>query len=73
MTNHCVADDKKQVAIFLLAVLEAVLNEQVKGKIIPHDVSKYVLDAVRDQAYRQGWGLLPSSNSTFAPRAICFV
>jgi hypothetical protein len=57
MTNHHhrVADDKKQVAIFLLAVLEAVLNEQVNARLISHDTAKYILDAVRDQAYKLGW------------------
>ena len=50
-----IADDKKQVAIFLLAVLESILSEQVKANLISHDAAKYVLDAVRDQAYRQGW------------------
>jgi hypothetical protein len=50
-----VADGKKQIAVFLLAVLEAVLNEQVKSRLISHNAAKYVLDAVRDQAYRQGW------------------
>lgn len=54
MGNH-IADERKQVAIFLLAVLEAVLNEQVKAKLISHDSAKYILDAVRDQAYKQGW------------------
>ena len=50
-----VARERKQVSIFLLAVLEAMLNEQVKTRLIPHDTAKYILDAVRDQAYRRGW------------------
>lgn len=45
----------KETSVFLLAVLEAVLNEQVKAKLITHDSAKYVFDAVRDQAYKQGW------------------
>jgi hypothetical protein len=55
MGNNCVPDERKQVAIFLLAVLEAVLNEQVKARLLLHDTAKYIVDAVRDQAYRQGW------------------
>lgn len=55
MTFNNIPDQRKQVAIFLLAVLEAVLNEQVKAKLISHDAAKYILDAVRDQAIRQGW------------------
>jgi hypothetical protein len=55
MTINNIPNERKQVAIFLLAVLEAVLNEQVKAKLISHDSAKYILDAVRDQAYRHGW------------------
>ena len=55
MTINNIPNERKQVAIFLLAVLEAVLNEQVKAKLISHDSAKYVLAAVRDQAFRQGW------------------
>ena len=55
MTINNIPNERKQVAIFLLAVLEAVLNEQVKAKLISPDSGKYILDAVRDQAYRQGW------------------
>lgn len=54
MTNH-ITDDKKQVAIFLLAVLEAVLAEQTTARSISHVDAKYILDACRDAAYRQGW------------------
>jgi hypothetical protein len=50
-----IADERKQVSIFLLVVLEAVLNEQVKAKLISHDTAKYILAAVRDQATRQGF------------------
>jgi hypothetical protein len=53
--NNSIPDERKQVSIFLLAVLEAVLNEQVKAKLISHDAAKYTLDAVKDQAIRQGW------------------
>jgi hypothetical protein len=54
MTNHIV-DERRQVSVFLLAVLEAVLMEQVKAKLLSHDTAKYILDAVRDQAIRQQW------------------
>ena len=55
MAINNIPNESKQVSIFLLAVLEAVLNEQVKAKLISHDSAKYILDAVKDQAYRQGW------------------
>jgi hypothetical protein len=55
MTINNIPKERKPVTIFLLAGLEAVLNEQVKAKLIAHESAKYILDAVRDQAYRQGW------------------
>ena len=55
MTNRHVQDERKQVSIFLLTVLEAVLNEQVKARSISHDAAKYVLAGVKDQARRKGW------------------
>jgi hypothetical protein len=55
MSNNSIASARKQVAIFLIAVLEGVLGEQVKARLISHDAAKYVIAAVRDQAYRQGW------------------
>ncbi|MGH9856481.1 MAG: hypothetical protein ACRD4B_01435 [Acidobacteriota bacterium] len=48
-------DTDRQVAIFLIAVLEAVLHEQVKAKLISHDAARYVIAAVRDQTYKQDW------------------
>ena len=51
--NH-ILNERRQVSIFLLAVLEAVLNEQVKAKLISHSASRYVLEACKDAACRQG-------------------
>ncbi|MGE5662093.1 MAG: hypothetical protein ACM3X1_07590 [Ignavibacteriales bacterium] len=56
MTINNISNERKQIAIFLLTVLEAVLNEQVKAKLISHDSAEYILAAVRDQAYRPGDG-----------------
>ena len=47
--------NERQVATWLLTVLQAILNEQEKARIIDHDTSRYIYAAVRDQALRQGW------------------
>jgi hypothetical protein len=44
MVNH-ITDERKEVAVFLLAVMEAVLNEQVKAKLISHDSAKYIFSS----------------------------
>ena len=54
MTNH-IADERRQVSVFLLTVLQSVLNEQQKARIIDKETADYIYLAVRDQAIRQGW------------------
>jgi hypothetical protein len=54
MTNH-VQNDKRQVAVFLLTVLQSVLNEQQKARIIEKQTADYIYLAVKDQAIRQGY------------------
>ena len=54
MTNH-VQDERRQVSVFLLTVLQAVINEQVKAKQLNRDVGSYIYQAVKDQAIRKGW------------------
>jgi hypothetical protein len=54
MTNHT-SDEKRQVSVFLLTVLQAVINEQIKAKQLEYHVGNYLYNAVKDQAIRQGW------------------
>ena len=54
MTNH-VQNDKTQVAVFLLTVLQSVINEQIKAKQLESHVGSYIYLAVKDQAIRQGY------------------
>lgn len=55
MNINNVADERKQVSIFLLAVLQSILNEQQKAKIIDKETADYIYLAVKDQAIKQGW------------------
>ena len=48
-------ENSKQTAIFLLTVLQAVINEQVNIRQLKKEVGEYIYYAVKDQAYRQGW------------------
>jgi hypothetical protein len=54
MINH-IRDERKQVSVFLLTVMKAVINEQVSIKQLKKDVGDYIYQAVKDQAIGQGW------------------
>jgi hypothetical protein len=54
MTNH-IQDDKRQTAVFLLTVLQSVLNEQQKASLIPKETADYIYLAIKDQCIRKGW------------------
>lgn len=45
----------KQAVIWLLTILQAVINEQVKAKLLRREVGSYIYEAVRDQAKKLGW------------------
>lgn len=55
MTNQGIPDERKRVSIFLLTVLQAVINEQVTIKQLKKEVGSYIYTAVKDQAIRKGW------------------
>jgi hypothetical protein len=58
MTQNIFGDtskESKEVAIFLLAILQATLNEQCSVKNISKWASKYVYNIVKDEASKQGW------------------
>jgi hypothetical protein len=54
MTDHT-QDERRQVSVFLLTVLQAVLNEQINARQLKREVGDYIYQAVKDQAIRQGW------------------
>jgi hypothetical protein len=54
MTNH-IKDTERQTTVFLLTVLQAVINEQVKVRRLYRDVGTYIYEAVEDMAEKQGF------------------
>lgn len=50
-----IKDAERFVSVFLLTVLQAILNEQVKAKQLKKDVGDYIYQAVKDQANRKGF------------------
>ena len=54
MTNH-VQDERRQTTVFLLTVLQSVLNEQQKARLLDKETADYIYLAVKDQARRKGW------------------
>jgi hypothetical protein len=55
MTANHIPDERKQVSIFLLTILQAVINEQVSIKQLRREVGDYIYQAVKDQATKKGW------------------
>lgn len=53
--HHHIPDERRQVSVFLLTVLQSIINEQVIAKQLNRDVGLYIYQAVKDQAIRQGW------------------
>jgi len=50
MTQEC-----KQATIFLLTILQAIINEQVSIRQLRKDVGAYIYEAVKEQAYKLGY------------------
>jgi hypothetical protein len=54
-TNDNLQLERRQVATFLLTILQAVLNEQHNARLISKEAADYIYAAVKDQPIRQGW------------------
>ena len=50
-----IPDERRQVSIFLLTMLQAILNEQQEARTLDKKTADYIYAAVKDQAIRQGW------------------
>jgi hypothetical protein len=50
-----IKETQKDTCLFLLVVLESIINEQVTAKQLKHEVGSYIYQAVKDQATRKGW------------------
>lgn len=55
MTFNKEVDEVKQATIFLLTILEALINEQVTIKLLDKDVGKYSYESLREQAIKSGY------------------
>ena len=47
--------ERRQVATFLLTMLQAVLNEQRNARLLDKETAEYIYEAVKDQCVRIGW------------------
>lgn len=50
-----IKESQKDVCIFLLVVLQSIINEQITAKELKREVGKYLYQAVKDQCIRKGW------------------
>ena len=53
--DNSIADERRQVSILLLTVLQACINEQVESRLLDRSVGKYLYDVVRNYAKEQGY------------------
>lgn len=44
-----------QTTVFLLTILQAIINEQIKAKQLKKNVGTYIYSAVKDQAQKMKW------------------
>ena len=54
MTNRT-PDERRQVSVFLLTVLQSILNQQQEMRLLDKAVADHIYLTVKDQAIRQGW------------------
>jgi hypothetical protein len=47
--------ERKHTAIFLLTILQAVINEQIEIRQLKRDVGSYIYEAVKEQAHKLGY------------------
>ena len=48
-------DERRQVSVFLLTVLQSILNQQQEMRLLDKAVADHIYLTVKDQAIRQGW------------------
>lgn len=54
--NALIKDVERDTALYLIGVLQAIVNEQVQTTHALHkETGNYIIDAVKDQAHRKGW------------------
>ena len=50
-----VTDKQEQVSVFLLTVLQSILNQQQEMRLLDKADADHIYLTVKDQAIRQGW------------------
>lgn len=50
-----VKEAKKNTCVYLLVVLQSIINEQIAARQLKRDVGDYIYQAVKDQAIRRDW------------------
>lgn len=50
-----IKEAQKDACIFMLVVLQSIINEQITAKPLDKVVGKYVYNAVKDQAINKGF------------------
>lgn len=53
--TETIGKTQKGATAFLLSVLKSILDEQIEAKQLSNAAGTCIYEAVRDQAYRQGW------------------
>jgi hypothetical protein len=48
-------DEARQAAIFLLTILQALINEEISTKHLDPSVGKYLYETLREQAIKLGY------------------
>jgi len=49
-----IKETQKDSCIFLLVVLQSIINEQITAKQLKREVGSYIYQAVKDQAIKKG-------------------
>lgn len=50
-----IKDTERFISVFILTVIQAILNEQQKARTLDKKTANYIYSAVLDQCRRKGW------------------
>jgi hypothetical protein len=53
--TEIIKETKKDACVFILVVLQSIINEQIMAKQLKRDVGSYVYQSVKEQFIRKGW------------------
>jgi hypothetical protein len=52
---NIIKETQKDTCIFMLAILQSIINEMIVARQLKNDVGSYIYEAVRDQFTRKWW------------------